>query len=62
MATAGTPNELEATLAGNARAPGAIREAFPKPLALIHRVDRRGQEARDSEAARAIDMLLDGNS
>ena len=64
MATASTPQELEATLAGNARA----RERFEK-LSPGHQREyiewigeAKKPQTRKRRARRAIEMLPDGNS
>ncbi len=61
VATAGTPNELEATLADNTRA----RERFEK-LSPSHQREYiewiREAKKPETRKRRAIEMLLDGNS
>ncbi len=64
VAIASTPNELEATLAGNARARERLEKLSPShQREYIEWIgDAKKPETRKRRARRAIEMLLDGNS
>ena len=64
MAIASTPDELEATLAGNARARDRFEKLSPgHQRAYIEWIgEAKKPETRKRRARKAIEMLLDGNS
>lgn len=64
VAIASTPDELEATLAGNARARDRFEKLSPgHQRAYIEWIgEAKKPETRKRRARKAIEMLLDGNS